>query len=401
VQLTEQHIIKTDEWRHWCVKAKNLYNQSLYYWRQSVFGNVQYFSEYELLSLFREFKEENFIELPSHCGQEVIKNLFKNIKSWQKSRKEYKKNPSKFFGRPKMPKYKKELSVLSFNNCQVKLKKGFVHFPKMIGIAPMKTNISNIQSCRVIPKSNHFVVEFVYEFKETKQKKYNNKALGIDLGMNNIASCVSTTGEGFIINGRPLKSINQYYNKKKAKLQSNLDKNIFTTKRIEKLTLNRNNKIKNYLHHASKYVIEQANTLDITKIIIGKNNQWKTGINLGNKTNQNFVFLPHANLVKLIEYKGKKEGIEVIKTEESYTSKCSALDLEPIKKHENYVGRRTKRGLFRTKNGLNINADQNGATNILRKVIGNDFLIGFNTSAVIAPRKINLFKQNRVKSKVF
>ncbi len=177
MQLVEQHIIMDNRFRDWCVKAKNLYNQSLYYYRQSVFKNIEYFSEYELLGLFREFKEENYIALPSHCGQEVIKTLFKNIKSWQKSRKEYAKNPSKFLGRPKLPKYKKELSVLSFNSCQVKLKKGFVHFPKMIGIAPMKTNITNIQSCRVIPKANHFVVEFVYTVADVQQKEYNNKAL--------------------------------------------------------------------------------------------------------------------------------------------------------------------------------------------------------------------------------
>jgi putative transposase len=108
MQLVEQHIIKSTEWYDWCVKAKNLYNQSLYYWRQSIFGNIEYFSEYELLGLFREFKEENFIQLPSHCGQEIIKNLFKNIKSWQRARKEYQKNPSKFLGRPKLQVQKSE-----------------------------------------------------------------------------------------------------------------------------------------------------------------------------------------------------------------------------------------------------------------------------------------------------
>lgn len=393
MQLTEQHIIKSNEWKEWCVKAKELYNQTLYYWRQSMFKNIQYFTEYEILGLFIEYSEPTFKALPSHCGQEIIKNLFKNVKSWQKARKEYEKNPNKFLGRPKMPKYKKELSILGFNNCQVKLKNGYIHFPKIIGISPMKTNIPNIDCCRVIPKANHFVVEFVYTIEDVPQKEYNGKALGIDLGMNNIASCVSTTSNGFIINGKPLKSVNQHYNKQKSKLQSYLPKGKFTTKRIEKLTLNRNNKIKNHLHHASKYIIEQAKNQDITKIVIGKNDQWKTNINIGGKNNQNFVSLPHTQLVNLIEYKGKRAGIEVVKTEESYTSKCSALDLEPICKHEEYVGRRTKRGLFRTKSGLKINADQNGATNILRKVIGNDFLVGFNKRAVIAPVKMQCFEQ--------
>lgn len=394
MQLVEQHIIMDNRFRDWCVKAKNLYNQSLYYYRQSVFKNIEYFSEYELLGLFREFKEENYIKLPSHCGQEVIKTLFKNIKSWQKSRKEYAKNPSKFSGRPKLPNYKKELSVLSFNSCQVKLKKGFVHFPKTIGIAPMKTNITNIQSCRVIPKANHFVVEFVYKVADVQQKEYNNKALGIDLGLNNLATCVATIGSSFIMNGKPLKSINAFYNKRKAQLQSYSQNKFFTSKRIERLTFRRNNKVKNYIHHVSKSIINSAKELDITKIVIGNNKKWKQEINIGKRNNQNFVSIPHSNLIKTIEYKAKLSGIEVVITEESYTSKCSALDLEPICKHETYVGKRTKRGLFRTANGTKINSDANGASNILRKVIGNEWIRPDSIlSALIAPVRKLTFEQ--------
>lgn len=401
MQLTEQHIIKDDRFRDWCVKAKNLYNQSLYYWRQSIFGNIQYFSEYELLGLFREFKEENYVQLPSHCGQEIIKNLFKNIKSWQKSRKEYSKNPTKFLGKPKLPKYKKELSILSFNNCQVKLKNGYIHFPKMIGVAPMKTNISNINSCRVIPKSNHFVVEFVYTVTEIEPKKYNGNALGIDLGLNNLSTCVPTNGSAFIVNGKPLKAINSFYNKRKAKLQSQLKRNTFTSKRIERLTFKRNNKIKDYVHKSSRYIVAKSIELDITKIVIGNNKNWKQDINIGKKSNQNFVSIPHSHLIEKIEYKANLAGIEVIKTEESYTSKCSALDLEPVCKHENYVGKRVKRGLFRTANGTKINADANGATNILRKVLGNDILSDSIRSAVIAPVKKRNFEKKLAQKQMF
>lgn len=401
MQLVEQHIIKTNEWRDWCVKAKELYNQTLYYWRQSIFGKIQYFSEYEIAGLFIEHNEPTFRNLPANTSQQIIKNLFKNVKSWQKARKEYAKNPAKFLGKPKLPKYKKELSELYFTSNQVKLKDGYVHFPKMVGIAPMKTKITNIDCCRVIPKANHFVVEFVYTKADVEPKEYNGNAMGIDLGMNNLATCVTTKSKGFIINGKPLKSINHYYNKKKAKLQSLLPKGKYSTKRIEKITLKRNNKIKNYLHHASKYIVETAEKLNVTKIIIGNNKQLKTEINLGKRTNQNFVSIPFSHLIEKIEYKAKKEGIEVVITEESYTSKCSALDLEPICKHENYVGRRTKRGLFRTADGIKINADANGATNILRKVIGDGFIAQFNKRCVVHPSKINLFEQNRLKSKIF
>ena len=412
MQLTEQHIIYNNEWKGWCVKAKNLYNQSLYYWRQSMFRNIEYFSEYELLKLFREFKEENYIQLPSHCGQEVIKNLFKNVKCWQRTRKEYRKNPKKFLGKPKMPKYKKELSILSFNNCQVKLKNGYIHFPKMIGVAPMKTKIPNgtkLGTCRVIPKKSYFVVEFIYEKQEQPIKDYNGKSLGVDLGMNNLASCLTNTGHSFIINGKPIKSINQIYNKKRANISSilpllpkiNKSKTgnriqYKTSNKIEKLTLNRNNKIKNYIHHASKFIVEKAKELDITKIIIGNNKQWKTEINLGSRTNQNFVSIPFATLITQIEYKAKLEGIEAIVTEESYTSKCSFIDLEPICKHEKYVGKRKKRGLFVTAQGKLINADCNGAGNIIRKVIKDLEINDLILRAVIAPKKLLPFKQKVV-----
>lgn len=395
MQQVEQHIVKDGRFKEWCVKAKNLYNQSLYYWRQSIFGNIQYFSEYELLGLFREYKEENFIQLPSHCGQEVLKNLFKDIKSWHKARKEYEKNPSKFSARPKLPKYKKELSILSFNNYQVKLKGGFVHFPKMIGVEPIKPNIPNINSCRVIPKSNHFVVEFVYTIADIPKKEYNGKAMGIDLGVNNLATCLSNTGESFIINGRPLKSINAFYNKRKAFLQSKLKRGIFTSKKIERLTFKRNKKVKDYVHKASRHIVNKATELGITKIAIGNNKRWKQEINIGKKSNQNFVSIPHSYLIETIEYKAKKEGIEVVKTEESYTSKCSALDLEPICKHEKYVGKRIKRGLFQIADRTKINADCNGAANILRKVIGDVLTPDSIRSCMVQPYKVGLYYQTK------
>lgn len=130
MQLTERHIIKDDRFKDWCIKAKNLYNQMLYYWRQSIFGEIQYFTEYELIGLMQKYNEDNFRALPANTSQQIIKNLFNNIKSWQKGRKEFARNPSKFLGRPKLPKYKKELSELYFTSTQVKLKKGFVHFLK-------------------------------------------------------------------------------------------------------------------------------------------------------------------------------------------------------------------------------------------------------------------------------
>lgn len=387
MQLVERHILYGDEYKDLCVKAKNLYNQSLYYWRQSIFKKIIYFNEFELTSLFIEFDEENYRALPSQCSQQIIKNLFKNIKSWQASRKQYLKTPSKFLGRPKIPKYKKELSTLYFTNQQVKLKNEYIYFPKMVNLKPIKTKVDNVCQVRIVPNSNHFIIEVVYKKQETLIKEYNGNWMGIDLGMNNLATCI-TNKSSTIFNGKPLKSINHFYNKKKAKLQSQLSQKKHSSKRIERMTFRRNNKIENIIHQVSHKIIKQAINEDITKIVIGNNKNWKQLINIGTNNNRNFVSIPHSTLIEKIKYKGFMAGIDVVTTQEAYTSKCSALDLEPIRKHENYVGRRIKRGLFKTKNGAKINADANGALNIARLVVGDEIISDSVRSIVSMPIKI-------------
>lgn len=373
MQLVEKHIIKNIEMFSICEKSKNLYNQALYYWRQSLIGNIQYFTEYELIKLFCEFDEENYRVLPAQTSQQIIKLLFKNIKSWYKSKKEYDKNPKKFLGKPKIPKYKKETFVTIFTNQQISIKKGFIYFPKMTGIKPVKTKVNKICQVRIIPNSTHCTVEVVYEKQEKELKKDNGKWLSIDMGLNNLATC-ATNDEVFIINGKPLKAINHFYNKRKSKLQSLLPKNKFKSKRIDRLTNKRNNKISDYIHKASSLIIKKAVKKDITKIIIGNNKNWKQEINIGKTNNRHFTSIPHSTLIEKIQYKGKLEGIEIVLTQEAYTSKCSALDLEPICKHDTYLGKRVSRGLFKTSKGQLINADVNGSLNIARLVAGDDII---------------------------
>jgi putative transposase len=216
--------------------------------------------------------------------------------------------------------------------------------------------------------------------------------MGIDLGMNNLATCV-TDKSAVIYNGKPLKAINHFYNKRKARLQSFLGKNKYQSKRIERLTGRRNKKIENSLHQISSKIIKQAKNEEVTKIIIGNNKNWKQEINLGRNTNRTFVSIPHSALIEKIKHKGLMNGIEVVITQEAYTSKCSALDLEPICKHENYVGRRVKRGLFKTSNGYKINADCNGALNIARLVAGNEIISDSVRSIVSMPMKIAIFNK--------
>ena len=209
----------------------------------------------------------------------------------------------------------------------------------------------------------------VYHADEAPKLENSNYA-AIDLGLNNLATVATNVSKPFIINGRPLKSINQRWNKRKARLQSKLKKGVYKSKQIQTITNKRNRRVKNYLHQASKALINELRRLSISKVVIGCNKEWKQNISLGRRNNQNFVQIPHARFIEMVTYKAALAGIEIVIAEESYTSKCSFLDDEPIEKHEEYAGKRIKRGLFKSKTGKLINADINAAYNIMRKHLG-------------------------------
>ena len=382
MQVTEIHIKNSKEIEDVCIKAKLLYNQSLYYMRQSIFGKIQYFTEYELTGLFADFNEETYRLLPAATSQQIIKLMFKNIKSWQKAKKEYEKNPSKFTGKPRLPRYKKKTSVAIFTNQQVTLRDGYVYFPKSLGLEPIKTKATNINQVRIVPQANTFKIEIIYEKEATDLKLNKANALSIDLGLNNLATCFGNVGDNpFIINGRILKSFNHWYNKQRAKLMAFIG-NKGISNRIKSITHYRNCCMEDFLHKTSRYIVNYCIKNNIGTIVVGKNNQWKCEISLGSKTNQKFVEIPHAKLIDKITYKAALVGIEVKVNEESYTSKCDALGLESIQKHETYMGKRKKRGLFQSSVGKLINADVNGAINIARKakVFSDDFVRSLGNS---------------------
>ena len=232
----------------------------------------------------------------------------------------------------------------------------------------------------------------VYDENNIKNKVNSDNKIAIDLGINNLCAITSNIDNSFIINGKALKSMNYYYNKQLAKLKSDLKKNHNkeSSKRIERLTLKRNNKVNDYLHKTSKYIIEYCKEKEISEIAIGYNDGWKQGVNLNKQNNQNFVGIPHKKLIEQIKYKAELNGISIHLNNESYTSKVSALDKEKIMRHNEYLGERIKRGLFKTKDGILINSDINGSLNIGRKVWGDDYvnnptLKGF----VMNPIKVN------------
>lgn len=372
----ERHVIKDNRYEEICHKSGLLYNYCLYAFRQGVFtGN--YIKEYELSTKLGKENQYDFRNLPCHVSRNVIKQVSENIKSWIRAKKEYEKHPDKFQRRPKLPDYKngKKLNIVVFDELSCRIKEdGCVHFVKNI-IKPIRTKVKpdELIQIRIIPEATCFIVEIVYERKETDLGLDKDNFLSIDLGLNNLCACVSNVVESFIINGKVAKSVNQWYNKKKAKLMSFVG-NKGTSNKIKRITLLRNCWVEDKLHKISRYIVNFCRSNNIGTIIIGLNKGWKNKINIGKRNNQHFVSIPHSKLINKIVYKAKLLGINVIIHEESYTSKIDHLAFEPLKKQESYLGKRKKRGLFQSSIGKLINSDINGAIGIARKVIGDSFI---------------------------
>lgn len=377
MKLVEQHIIKRGhkffkECDELSFKAKNLYNQALYRTRQSFFETGIVPHPFELQKQMASENQIDFRALKSQVSKQVLRMLGKNWKSYREAIKSYNEDPSPFLGKPRIPKYKrKEIGrfLVEFPNPEAisikSLRQGIL---KLSGTAiEIPVNKQKIKSVRIVPCFGYYSIEVIYEREIPKLKRKNKRIASIDIGVNNLAAVTFNTGDKpLLINGRPIKSINQYFNKHKAKLQSYIgDKG--TSRRIEKLSLKRRNKIKDYLHKASTKLANHIASLDISQVVVGKNKNWKQDVNIGRRNNQNFVSIPFTDFISMLKYKLRLQGVRLKEQEESYTSKCSFLDLEPIEKHEKYLGRRIKRGLFKSGKGILINSDINGSYNIGRK----------------------------------
>ena len=376
MQLVEQHIIKKNDERYnildeVCFKSKNLYNAALYKIRQHFFNTKQFLNWFSVDKIFKEKKQDDYYSLPCKVSQQTLKLLNQNFKSFFSLLK--KKNYTKKKSIPKYLDKSKGRFVAVYTNQAIskkELRKGIIQLSGTNFKIKTKVDGNSINQVRIVPKNSYYKVEVVYEVEEIEELEDNGRYAAIDLGVNNLATVSFNDSKPFIINGKPLKSINQFYNKRKAELQSKLSGNRKTSNKINSITRKRNNKIKNYLHKASRCIVNHLVSNNVNTLIIGKNDNWKQETNIGKKNNQNFVSIPHSQFVEMISYKCKLVGIAVMMTEESYTSKCSFIDNEEIKHHEDYKGKRIKRGLFRTNEGKLINADLNGSLNIMRKVIG-------------------------------
>ena len=376
MRLVERHIIKDNRFEDICLKSGLLYNYTLYLVRQGVFSD-NYLKEYELSTRLGRENQFDFRNLPSNVSQQVIKQVFQNIKAWIREKKDYEKNPSKYKAKPKLPRYKKgkKQNMLVFTTSTCRIKDGYIYFVKNI-VEPIKTKIgrNKLYQVRIIPQATCYVVEVIYERKEVDLELNKSNILSIDLGLNNLCTCISNVGERpFIVNGKIVKSFNQWYNKKKAKLMSFIGSK-GTSKRLRCLNNRRNLWIEDKIHKISRYIVDYCIKHDIGNIVIGLNKGWKQNIDLGKKTNQKFVEIPFSKLIDKMTYKAKLVGINVQTTEESYTSKVDHLAFETLEKHDVYLGKRVKRGLFQSSTNKLLNADINGAIGIGRKVFGDSYV---------------------------
>ncbi len=394
VRRVERHIIvRSQIIDDLCFKSKNLYNRANYVIRQKFVGtskeveaggreHAEWIRYNEIDRIAKAENWSEYRELPAATSQQILMILDKNWKSFFNAVRKRAEKKDDFTGNPNLPKYKhktKGRNIIVFTNQQAKLRDGYIRFPEKSGLAPLKTAVTgNLRQVRIIPSSSCYVIEAVYDRETVPNDKPDGSLyLGIDPGLNNLAALTSNQSglRPLLINGRPLKSLNQFFNKKRAELMSFIGGRGIS-RRIKKLTLKRNCKADDYLHKTSKLIVDYAEMHRIGNIVVGQNRDWKREINIGKRNNQNFVSVSFEKLISQIRYKAEEAGIKVITTEESYTSKCSFFDGEEIGKHDSYKGQRVKRGLFRTFAGKFVNADVNGSANIIRKVFPDAFADG-------------------------
>lgn len=375
--------------------SNNIYNQALYILRQAFTNEEKLPSKFDLVKTLRHKEYEceeynNFSKMVSCNAEAIIHLAAQNFKAFLMALRAFKKNKSNFTGAPKIPNYNKkdqEFMVI-IRDTQCTVKDGMMRFPGKLNLDKIYVGNLDIAHIRIFPGKKRYKVEVVYKV-ESLPKKTKGNIAGIDLGLDNLAT-VAINKKGIrplLINGRPLKSMNLYFNNKRDKVQSELKKcnDRYMSNKLETLYRKRNNCFNTYMHKASKEIIDYCLEHNVKQIIIGHNKLQKQESKL-----KNFVAIPTFKLIELIKYKAEYQGIEVVETEESYTSITSYLDKEdPIKDNANKV-RRQHRGLFVSNKGKRINADVNSAYQIMKKVIGDKVIKPIGNGSIFIPKKVTI-----------
>lgn len=406
VSRVEKHILKQNNEYYsmiddFCLKAKNLYNHANYIIRQEFCATNKWIRYQDLdTTLKQDTSYPDYTSMPTaQSAQQILRLLDKNWTSFFKSIKDWSKHKDKYLGRPKLPKYKSKngREILILTNQNVKLKGNILSFPKTFKkftIQPQfvnRTDFSSFQQVRFLPRNKYIVIELVYNIEVPDIVVDNGRYLSIDIGVDNLSTITNNFNKApVIINGKGLKSINQYYNKSLAHYKSvtkMLNKKDYSNKQ-NKLTIKRNAKITDYLHKTSRFIIDYAKQHSVSVIVIGHNKEWKQNSILSKQVNQHFVQIPFNTLIQQIQYKAEEFGIRVILVEESYTSGTSFLDNEMPTKENYNKNRRKHRGIFKSNDGIWINADVNGAFQILKKVFPNAYANGIE-AVVFQPVKVN------------
>ena len=381
MDLTEKEIIysmdaRFDFIKELCHLSKNLYNASLYDVRQYYFETKSYRTWQSQRPIFTKNHNTDYYAIQSHLAGEVLMQVGRQFIGFFNNKTNKKK---------RIPKYKdkNDYNVVTFPKITISKQNEFDDDKQLYTYTlckrsynlKIKSTQPNIKMVKFVYDEVNDVIKCfkIYEVECKKIKKDNARYFSIDLGLNNIVAIYNNIGiRPLLYNGRPIKSINQYYNKTNAKLRSELPNNLKSSTRLRQLSFKRNNKIDYEMHKISSHIINEAVKNNISKIFIGKNVGWKTEINIGRRNNQNFVNIPHTKLISQLLYKGLLNGIEVIVTEESYTSKASFFDKDKLpiygeSDNLKFSGERIKRGLYRDSKENLWNADLNGAGNIMRK----------------------------------
>lgn len=410
---TQQIVIKKNN-KYWkqiddlSFAVKNLYNAANYMVRREFIKTSKekdegireashYINYYELDPMMQHTEE--YKKLGGAISQQTLRMLDRNWKAFFNSIKDWKINKDKYQGKPCIPKYLNKTSgryVICLTSQKVKNKDGYLYF----GYKPLK-NLNNviktirtdkIYALRITPRLPNYIIEIIYKIEAPEPTAISERIASIDLGVNNLITVVNNCREEcFVVNGKPLKSMNQYYNKVKAKKQSDLmiKNNKYCSKAINNLTTKRNNKVSDYIHKSSRFVVDWCVTHNIDTLVCGHNDGWKQESGMNKSNNQNFINIPHTMLIQQLAYKCEDRGIKFIEVEEGYTSGTSFLDNEePVRENYN-KSRRKKRGLFISNEGVEINADVNGAYQIMKKVFPNAFANGIEGVA-LHPKIINL-----------
>lgn len=389
------YIIPSQELINEARLSNNIYNQALYILRQAFANEEKLPSKFDFVKNLRHKEYEceeynNFSKMVSCNAEAIIHLAAQNFKAFLMALKAFKKNKSGFTGAPRIPSYNKKEQefMVIIRDSQCAVKDGMMRFPGKLNLDKIYVGDLDIAHVRIFPGKKKYKVEVVYKV-ESLPKKTKGNIAGIDLGLDNLAT-VAINKRGIrplLINGRPLKSMNLYFNNKRDKVQSELKKcnDRHMSNKLETLYRKRNNRFNTYMHKASKKIIDYCLEHNVKQIIIGHNKLQKQESKL-----KNFVAIPTFRLIELIKYKAEYQGIEVVETEESYTSITSYLDKEePIKDNANKA-RRIHRGLFKSNKNKIINADVNSAYQIMKKVIGDKVIKPISKGSIFIPRKVTM-----------